>query len=325
MENCTNGSGNCSEVADPSVFAAFSILMPIMGGLTFALSLPVIIALCATRSVAKVLTVFLISTLVSGLLISGTFTLSSLIAFVTVFFGTPTAPRPLCRFIFWLHNFGSVVRPLCVVAFSIMVLVVVRFGKKTIKTRYIVLCFVIILGLAILITIQYLLPPVYDLEYNAGAVCFPVQDSATVLAARLIFTVLLLTIPSWAAVVVCIVVPIIVLRYIKKNSVTSDNKYGKSMARLGLFLITGNLINAVGITISSIFVYVIPIGGVPVVYCIYAIVFLSLYPAPILIVAFLKPVRDQLKRFLMCVLHCSPPSKVPGKSEKSGITANMTA
>lgn len=317
MENCTNASANCSGTTeDASNFAAFGLLITAMGGLTFALSVPAIIALCMAHAVAKVLRLFLVSALVSGFLISGPFTLSRLIVFATVFFGSNPPPLLLCRFVFWVHNIGSVARSFSVAGFSIMVLVVVRYGKSTIKLPYIVMSVIAVWAVSLLLTIQYQVPQVYAVNYTVGAVCLPVQDGIFI-EARLFFTVFLLTIISLVPLIVCIVVPLVVLRYIKKHSITADNGYGKAVAKLGLFLVTGNLINAIGTMVISILVYVTSVGGAKVIYSIYVIVLLSLYPTPILIVAYLKPVRDQLKMFLMCLLHCLPHIGLGMKSEKT--------
>ena len=306
MESCVNGSVNCSDSlqapGNRSEFEVFGVLVTAMGGATFVLNVPTIIALCLTRAVSKALRVFLISTLLSGLLVSGTFTLSGLIGVVTVFFTTPPPPLLLCRFIFWLHNIGGVARSYSLTGFSIMVLIVVRYGKKNIKPLYIVMPLAAVWGLSLLLTIQYQVPQVYAVKYIAGAVCLPVQDETIILEARTFFSVFLLTVASWVPLVVCIAVPIYVLCYIKKNSITADNDYGKAVAKLGVFLVSGSFINATGITVISILIYVVPVDGKIVIYFIYTIELLPLFPAPILIVAFLKPVRDNLKKFVVCCL-----------------------
>ena len=181
-----------------------------------------------------------------------------------------------------------------------MVLIVVRYGKKNIKPLYIVMPLAGVWGLSLLLTIQYQVPQVYAVKYTAGAVCLPVQDETIILEARTFFSVFLLTVTSWVPLVVCIAVPIYVLCYIKKNSITADNDYGKAVAKLGVFLVSGNFINATGITVISILIYIVTVGGEKVIYFIYIIVLLSLFPAPILVVAFLKPVRDNLKKFVVC-------------------------
>ena len=113
---------------------------------------------------------FLVSTLVSGLFINGPLTLSSLIVFPTVFSGTSPPTLILCHFALWAYITGSVARSFSVSGFAIMVLVVVRYGKRTIKLPYIVLSVAAFCGQSLLLTIQYLVPQVYAVNYTVGAV-----------------------------------------------------------------------------------------------------------------------------------------------------------
>ena len=46
--------------------------------------------------------------------------------------------------------------------------------------------------------------------------------------------------------VISIVVPILVLCYIRRNRITQSNNYNKRIAKFALFLVSGNLINLFG-------------------------------------------------------------------------------
>ena len=310
-------------------FEAFGFLITAMGGLLFLLSIPTIIALCSTQAVAKSLRIYLISALVSGILINTTSILSGIIAVVTVFSGAPPPPPLLCRFLIWVYNIGQSARCFSVVGFSIMVLVVVRCGKRNMKVLYIILSLCFVWGISLLVTIQYQVPQVYAVRFIAGAVCLPVQDDTIIIQARLFFTVFVLAIITFVPLIVCIAVSLIVFCYIKKHSITGDISCGKAVVKLGMFLLTGNLINSTGSIVISILAYFTTgSGAVALIYCVYATGLLSLYPTPILIIAFLKPVRDKLKTFLMCRCLCSHPSVAETiatkKSEKSMPTANTS-
>ena len=299
MANCTNAS-NCTDMEGPQGHSgnleAFGFLIMSLGGLTFVLSVPTCIAVCTTHELAKGLRMYLMSTLVAGLLMSAICILASLIVVVTVFSDAPPPPLLLCRFALWLFIIFSAASNFSVAGYSIMVLVIVRYGQR-VKTLYIVLSLCVVWGLSILLCIQYLVPQVYAVSYVAGAVCLPVPDDTIILEARLFFTIFWLTILSLVPVVVCLVVPCIVLRYIKKHTITAESDYNKPVAKLALFLVTGNSINLVGITTISILAY-LSIGSTAGIYLIYIIALVSLYPAPILIIAFLKPVRYRMKTLL---------------------------
>ena len=299
MDNCT-GDSNCTGLdVDRSVFEAFGSLIPFMGGLSLSLNVPTIVALCTARAMAKGLRMYLISTLVSGILINISIILIGLITLVTVTFGVPTPPPLLCRFLIWVINIGQSARCFSVVGFSIMVLLVVRYGKN-IKVVYIILSLCFVWGISLLLSIQYQVPQVYAVSFFAGAVCFPVEDDTIFLEARLFFTVFLLVITTFLLLSVGIAVPIVVFCYLKKHSITGDINYGKAAAKLGLFLLTGSLLNSTGSIIAGVLTYFTTEAAGPLIYFVFVTGLLSLYPTPVLILAFLKPVREKLKMCLMC-------------------------
>ena len=324
MANCTNAS-NCTDMEGPQGHSgnleAFGFLIASLGGLTFVLSVPTCLAVCTTHELAKGLRMYLMSTLVAGLLISALGILVSLTVVVTVFSDAPPPPLLLCRFTLWLYIICSAASSFSVAGYSIMVLVIVRYGQR-VKTLYIVLSLCVVWGLSILLCIQYLVPQVYAVGYVAGAVCLPVPDDTIIREARLFFAVFGLTITSLVPVVVCLVVPCIVLRYIKKHSITAESDYNKPVAKLALFLVTGTSINSVAfITINVL----VSSGNTAGIYSGYIIGLVSLYPAPILIIAFLKPVRYRMKTLLsgrMC--NACQVSNVAVKSEKTVSTANTS-
>ena len=324
MANCTNAS-NCTDMEGPQGnsddLEAFGFLIMSLGGLTFVLSVPTCIAVCTTHELAKGLRMYLMSTLVAGLLMSAIGILASLIVVFTVFSDAPPPPLLLCRFALWLYRICSAASSFSVAGYSIMVLVIVRYGQR-VKTLYIVLSLCVVWGLSILLCIQYLVPQVYAVSYVAGAVCLPVPDDTIILEARWFFAVFGFTITSLVPAVVCLVVPCIVLRYIKKHTITAESDYNKPVAKLALFLVTGISINSVAfITISIL----ISFGNTAGIYSSYIIALVSLYPTPIFIIALLKPVRYRMKTLLsgrMC--NVCQVSNVAMKSEKTVSTANTS-
>ena len=115
---------------DKSAFEALGFLPVILGGLSFFLSVPTIVALCTARAVAKGLRMYLLNILMSEILINASAILTGLIALVTVFSAAPAPPSLLCRFIIWVVNISQLARCFSVVGFSLMVLIVVWYGYK---------------------------------------------------------------------------------------------------------------------------------------------------------------------------------------------------
>ena len=329
MENCSNNSVNCSAVKSQDGagdYAALGILIPLMGGVTFALNIPTIIALCMARTIHSALRCLLISTLTSGLLISGTVILPSLIALVTVFSDAPPPPLLLCRFNWWLANIGTLTRVFGVLAFTTMVMITVRYGKNVIRPLYLVLSLIAVWTVPLLFTFQYQVPQFYGIKYISGVVCLPAVDDTVIIGARTFFTAFVLTFGCWMPLIICIVLPLVVLCYIKKHSVTGDNEYNKAIAKLSLFLVSGSLIKAITVTITSILVYLttVQITPVSIIYSTFIIALLSLYPTPFLIVAYLKAVREEMMKFMMFLCHHSPPQSFSVKSVKTASTTSAS-
>ena len=309
MENCSNSSNCTGNGMVRGNFESFGFLIFFMGGLSLSLNVPTIIALCTAQAVAKGPRMYLISTLVSGIMISTSSILSGLIVLVTVFSGAPVPPTLLCRFIVWVGSVGVLARSISVVGFSIMVLVVVRYGKS-VKVVYIILSLCFVWGVSLLLSIQYQVPQVHAVSFLAGAVCFPVEGDIIFPQARVFFTVFGLVIATFVPLAVCIAVPLIVLRYTKKHSMTGDINYGKAAAKLGLFLLTGTLIYSTVTIVSVVLVYFATRSSAAalMIYFVYIIGSLSLYPTPILIIIFLKPVRDKLKNISKVYMFVRHPS-----------------
>ena len=111
MENCTNCDSNFTGHGDErGDFKVLGLLIPAMAVLLYFLNVPTTIALCTTQAVAKGLRMFLISTLLSGILLNTSSILMGLIALVTVISGAPAPPPLLCRFLLWVVNIGQSAR-----------------------------------------------------------------------------------------------------------------------------------------------------------------------------------------------------------------------
>lgn len=316
ISNCTN----CVHE-----FAAFGFLLPVLAGVLFSLSLPTIIALCTTQAVDKGFRMFLTSALVSGILIIISSCLMGLIALVTVFFPVQPPATLLCRFLIWVYNIGQVARSFSVVGFSTMVLVVVRYGRKNMKVMYIILSLCIVWGISLLLTVQYQVPQVYALKFIVGSVCLPVQDETIFIEARIFFTLFVLAVITFVPLFVCTAQSVIVFCYLKRHNITGDIKYNMTMTKLAMFLLTGNLFNSTGSLVISILAnFTTGSGSVALIYCIYVIGLLSLYPTPILILSFLKPVRNKLKTFLKCTCLCGRHSSFAETTAKSMSTSDTS-
>ena len=297
MANCTNCTEDGVYGPGNSILAVILMLLLIV---ILILFVGTIILLCKAHSVVRILRVFLVNLLVAGLV---TTLVALVIAMVTLVRDNSPAVSPdvLCRFLIWGLQSGNTARLYSLATFSLIVLSIVRYHKKDIKTAYIIGLLVLIWSLSLLLNLYVFIPKVYGVQYYDNVFCFPNNaDEKVVLEARITFTILGIIFDSIVPIVTSIVVPIVVLFYTKRNTITTEQpSYNKGVARLALFLVVGNLLSFLGVLITSILAYVFE-SFTAAVQLIYTISVVFLLPTPILVIAFLKPVREQFHSLLRC-------------------------
>ena len=299
MENCTN----CSE--NDQVYHGFGILTAgLLLFLIFILLLFVgtIILLCKAHSVVRILQIFLVNLLVAGLVIT---LVTIVFAMVTLILGYSSAVLPdlFCRFLIWGFLSGITARLYSLATFSLIVLSIVRYHKRDIKTAYIISLLVLIWLVSLLLNVYTFIPEVYGVQYYGNVACFSnYGDKKVVFQARLTFSFLSIVFGGIVPLIISIVVPIVVLFYIKRNTTATElSSYTKPAARLALFLVVGNLLNFLGVVIITILAYVFKSFAVAV-HLTYIVAVIFLLPTPILVIAFMKPVREKLKSLMCCSL-----------------------
>ena len=188
-----------------------------------------------------------------------------------------------------------------------------RFGKKTIGKWSAIIIILALWFLPMVLTLYIMLPYVYEEQFVHGVACFPDDNRTVIPAARFTFLASWTIFGGITPLTVSIIVPIVCLCYIRRNTVTEGAQYRKGLAKFSLFLVVGGGINLVGQILPSLFALN---SAAPSVYLTYGSAVISLLPAPIIIMAFLKPVREQAKKIVTCG-QLSKLSKEPKKKSTS--------
>ena len=293
--NTTTLSQESAASLDSPGFMAYAILVVVIttaGGVINGL---LIVPIAMAHSIPRPLRLFLINLLLAGLVVAMAMLLSVGTSAVLVAVG-PEHPRPplyLCRAYLWLYGGGAVTRLWSLAAFSLFVLAVVRFGKKTISKRYAILIITILWIVPWFLSLYVLLPYVYEVQFVDGVGCFPDNNNTIILQARFIFQATWITSGGFIPLAISITVPIVCLCYVRKSVVTDGLKYRKGMAKFALFLVLGGSINVIG-QILPVLLGIYAAG--PGVYIGYSFPAVFLLPTPIIIIAYLKPVQEQVKK-----------------------------
>ena len=284
---------------DSPGFMAYSILMTVIVLVAGVMMGITVAALTMAQSIPQPLRLFLINLLLAGLFMTlgEVFIVGTSAVLVAVGSEQPRPPQYLCRVYLWIFCVVSVARLWNLAAFSLSVLAIVRFGKKTITLRYATVIITILWIGPIAISTFILFPYVFEAQFVQGVACFPDDNNTVYIQARHTFTAIWVTAGGLIPMTVNIAVPIICLCYIKKNTVTEDTHYRKGMAKFSLFLVLGGAINMAGQLIPGIVAYYTEAPGV---YVTYGFASVSLLPTPIIIIAYLKPVQEQAKKMFTC-------------------------
>ena len=252
--------------------------------------------LLLSPSVAAPVRVTLMNLLVSTL-IASTISLCSILYSVTLALGgTTERSLPFCRFSIWLYDVALEARLLGLVTFSVMVLQTVTCSMRKIRFRWLSCSLVATWVVALLVSIDTIIPPIYGVQYVDDVACFPAEGYPEYEAIKLTYSIIWLALACILPLLVCICIPLVTLCYIKRHTITEGAQYKKALAKFATFLITSSTLIAVSQLVPA--VVAISLSTIAGVYLVYITTILSFIPTPILIVVFLKPVRKRLHRLL---------------------------
>ena len=281
-------------------FLAYSILLAVIIIVASLMIGFTILSLLKATSIPGPVRLFLINLLLAGLIVAmaSMFMVGTPAVLINVSSNHPR-PRYLCRVYLWAFGTGVVARLWSLAAFSLSIYAIVRFSKKTISVWSAAVILIILWLVPMAISLYILLPYMYEAQFVHGVACFPDNNStAIIVQARYTFFTTGSIFGGIAPLTVSIIVPIVCLCYIRKNTVTEGAQYRKGMAKFSLFLVVGGSINVAGQIIPAL---VALNSATPGVYLSYGSAVISLLPTPILIMAFLKPLREEAKKMITCV------------------------
>ena len=292
MENCTNSSVNDPDLAGPG-FGAVLIFALLLVITAIVLNVTIISALWVAYSVNKLMRIFLINLLVAGVIVALIGIGLVLSGLVLNFTSLPPPDLGFCRFLLWGYGVGSVARLYSLAGFSIVVLLIIRYNKKEMKTLYIVLFLALIWCVSILLNTHVLVPPISAFRYYDDVACLSMTSDANIIKkVRYVFLAILVIFGGLTPLTISIVVPIVILCYVRHNTIAEGSSYNKGIAKFALFLVAGNLIDILT-HLSTSFVLLHAFVS-------YLIAAISLIPTPIMILIFLKPVRARMTKVICC-------------------------
>ena len=282
-------------------FMAYSIVLAmitLVAGLMIGFT---ILALLKATSIPGPVRLFLVNFLLAGLLVAVAlmFTAGTSVALINVSSNHPR-PRYLCRVYLWALATGASAGLWSLTAFSFSILAIVRFSKKTISVWSAAVVIFILWLVPMALSLYILLPNVYEAQFLHGVACYHDNNNRTIIAqAHSTFLATWTIFGFVTPVIIYSIVPTVCLCYIKKNTVTAGRQYSWGMTKFSLLLLVGGSPIIAVVVIPTISQWALNSSG-PIIYITYGSTAISLLPNPIIIIAFLKPVREEAKQIINC-------------------------
>lgn len=302
MDNITdNGTMALGFLSLPGYLAYSSVLL-------FAIMLPAailncinLISLLCHSSLLSTVRMVLGALAVAGILNALGLIMQRLSGIILASSLLPNPNLGACRFILWIILTGAACRLTFLALFAIFVLVVVIAKPKYTRPIVFAVVFTVVFLVVCAVCALVFAPSLTDVQYASGVSCSPLSVGLPTIT----FVIFYLLVFAIVPLCVSLVMPIIALCYIKKNTITADVKIKKAMARFTLFLLIGNVFNFIGIALPAALAAQrtassISMNGGVVEYLPYAMMSLSLLPSPILMLIFFKAVRDGIIRIFCC-------------------------
>ena len=299
--NDSNGTGHVQE--DPVGFGYYSLFISIFFIVPVAtINILLLVSIITAKTIPVTIRLVLANIVLACLvLIAGIFGIFMITVFLSGFQYLPQS-EAVCRMVVILIVCGSSVRLLHMGTFASVLYLLVHHGRKRVKFTPAAVATVLMWLLATVPHLMLGAQPVLGVIFLEGTDCFPIGVGAV----TYVYVFSCLTFYGGGSFSISTVMAVMSLRYIRKNTITKDTKLLKAMLKFSVFLLFGNGANFIGITVPftvSAFYPLYPEDHSATItrilsYVEGVFILLSLLPAPIFMLVYVRPVQQRLKHII---------------------------
>jgi hypothetical protein len=191
---------------------------------------------------------------------------------------------------------GAAARLFFMANFAVSVYVLVRRGASRLKLVPSLVAGLLLWLFAIVPNTVLFSSDFLDITFHDSSACAPHGRNVT----TPIYTFSYIAIYGCCSFIVGIVFPILTICYIKKNTISGNSQMLRGMVKFAIFLLIGNSMNFMGISIPILFATFAPSGEEYYIlekafnYAEGILLMLSLIPTPVILLVFFKPIRHRL-------------------------------
>ena len=271
-------------------FIAFSVI--VLAGVIVPLAILdtlILVAFFVNKHTPLQIRLLLGNLMVLGLITLLFLTVEHLTVFVLMATDNPVPPPHLCSFITWILFSASSVRLLLTAAFSVVVYIMIVKGVKGVNKIALLVSLIIMWIIGFFTITLPVLITTSNSFYAAQVACTPVEFDDNVM--NRIVAGLYVTGLKVIPIVITVSMSIASGVYLYKHGVSDRNRKDSltAMAKLAAFLIIGSVVNFSGHTLPIFIGKIFPSAGeVATFYVFFTLYNLSLWPTPILVIAYMR-------------------------------------
>ena len=207
----------------------------------------------------------------------------------------------VCRLTYVTLTSGAAARLMYMAMFAITVYVLVRHGPAKLHFHLSFPAGILLWFFAIILNTALFSSDVLEITFHDGSACAPHGRNVT----TPVYTFTYIVVYGLSSFILGVIFPTLSICYVRKHTISGNTQMLKGMIKFAIFLLVGNSMNFIGISIPILFATFAPSGDeyytlVKAFNYVEGIaLMLSLIPTPIVLLIFFKPIRHRL-RTMVC-------------------------
>ena len=296
MENCSNCTS--PNAFHSTGFLAFSITMLVAAVAAIFFNLLTAVVLSTRKEVIPTIRILLVNLLAGAVFTAIPVVMQNAESMILAASSNAMPVEAVCRVYVYFFRSSAAARLCHLAAYSIAVMRVVIKTKTSVKPVHTLPAIVTTWLYAMVISIQWTIPPVSMYTYVGDVRCLTQQSSSTF---KLETALLALWIVMGGIIptIICVSVIITAFCYIRKLTLSEVTLFKKGLVRLALFLFIANISNLINMIVPPILLHFDPNLTVTS-YFITGVNNVMLWSTAFVIVMFIKPVRSKIVAILCC-------------------------
>ena len=305
---------------------AFNLVMIFVFSVIFVFLITVLCLVVAAKAVRGTIRFVLVNSLIASMTIC--FGISSICLSALLFINHQVSHNDsvelAVKFLLAVVVIGGNGRSAFLLVFAVVVVIIIKGSNSAVKFKYLVISTLVVWIACVAVGMLVIVPGVVSI----------VSSNCSILDAHLhaepqswIFAVLYY--PFFVALpfTLAVAMPVYALCYIRNNAVSENATSLKPMLKFALFLLIGNLLCIMGLSVAVAISLITQLPDIDVEVVLFlgrltnVLHALSLVPTPVLILVYFKPVRVQMRKCLLRI--CSKWCKRNVIMSKSGPLTEM--